>query len=426
MHEHLIHKEKDFSQSALLSENVENRVTFFHICAFIILLPFDRFYGELVLISLLLHTFIHLNSKKLKSIFSFQNLVLTSVFFLNLLGIIYSMDRGQAMKDAQRQLAILIFPVILSLTNFELAYYRSRILKVLAFTAVFTIVYLYGDAIHIILYNKLSISTLFNQVFINQNFSEPIGIHATYLAMQVALALAVMLNLFLNGRNGKDKTFYFIGVAILSAGLIQLSSRSVLLAVLVVILIVIPFSIPVLRKRLSFILFSLVIIATGFMAVSRIDSFRKRYVADFQNDLTQASINNEVLESRALRWNFICKQALHSPVVGYGSGSERRLLNEIYYENKLYNSYLNQLNAHNQYLSVFIKTGAIGLFIFLLTLFYGFRHALKEKDLILIAFLVIFSFVAFSENCLDVNKGIFFYAFFFSFLLKSKPAKFSK
>ena len=179
MLEHFINREQDFKHQALSSNPTEERISYFHLCAFIILLPFERFYGQLVLISLLIHTLIHLKSEKLKTILSFQNLFLTSVFFLNLLGMIYSQDRGQALKDAQRQLAILLFPVMLSLTNLDLVYYRSRLLKVLAFTGVFTILFLYGDALHIILYNRLPISTLFSQVFINHNFSEPIGIHAT-------------------------------------------------------------------------------------------------------------------------------------------------------------------------------------------------------------------------------------------------------
>jgi hypothetical protein len=83
---------------------------------------------------------------------------------------------------------------------------------------------------------------------------------------------------------------------------------------------------------------------------------------------------------------------------------------------------LNELNAHKQYQSITLKTGVIGLFAFLLTLFYGFTIAWRHKDIFLAAFMIIIGIVSFSENILDVNKGIFFYAFFFSFFVMcSKP-----
>lgn len=405
---------------------MENKISYCHLAAFVILLPFDRFYSQLVLASLLLHTIIHLNRERLHSVLSFQNLVLASIFLLNLVAIVYSSDKTQALKDFQRQLAILLFPLIFSLTGLQLNEYRTRVLKWMGLSAVFTILYLYGDAIHIILYNRLSLKILFSQVFINHNFSEPIGIHATYLSMYVALATVVFLHYFLVEKNIKNRVLYAFAIGILLAGLFQLASRSVLIAMIIIVLLVFPFFIEKGLRRSRFIIVSLLIILIAILGISRIDSFRKRYVADFKNDLTQASINNELLESRALRWHYVVRLIEHSPVIGYGSGSEKRLLKEQYFENKLYNSYLNELNAHNQYLSILLKTGAIGLLIFLFTLFYGFRTGWRSRDIILMAFLILFSIVSFSENTLDVNKGIFFYAFFFSFLIKSREINLAK
>ena len=56
------------------------------------------------------------------------------------------------------------------------------------------------------------------------------------------------------------------------------------------------------------------------------------------------------------------------------------------------------------------------------TLFYGIRKAVRNRDSLFFFFMLLTSIVAFSENLLDVNKGIFFYAFFFSFFIAtSKP-----
>jgi O-antigen ligase len=90
------------------------------------------------------------------------------------------------------------------------------------------------------------------------------------------------------------------------------------------------------------------------------------------------------------------------------------LLKEVYFQRKLYRSYIGELNAHNEYLSMLMKTGVIGLLALWVVFFTGFKIAIRSKDVVFCAFLVITAVVSFSENILDANKGIFFFAFFFS------------
>ncbi len=85
------------------------------------------------------------------------------------------------------------------------------------------------------------------------------------------------------------------------------------------------------------------------------------------------------------------------------------------FKKKYYNSFINKLNTHNQYLSFALKSGLIGLLVYLVTLVFGFKKALTNKDLLFFSFMTVVTFVSFSENYLEVEKGIIFYAFFFSF-----------
>jgi O-antigen ligase len=406
----------------VIEDTLENKISFYHLAAFVILLPFNRFYSEIFLISLLLHTLIHINRSKLRSVLTTENLILSSVILLNAAGIIYSHDKSEAFKNIERQIAILLFPIIFSLTGLDWQQYKTRILKLFGLTCVLTILYLYADAIHIILYNKLPLKSIFSLAFINHNFSEPIGLHATYLSMYAALSTATFLQFFLAEKRNNFRFVYAAAVCILLAGLFQLASRSVLIATIILIIAGFPLLLQAGIQRFRFTMISIIILLIAILGITKIDSFKKRYVGDFKNDLTQASINNEILEPRIIRWHYAVELIKHSPVIGYGSGSEKRLLKEKYFEKKLYNSYLNELNAHNQYLSISLKTGILGLLVFLLTLCYGFAIAWRSKDIFLAAFMIIISIVSFSENILDVNKGIFFYAFFFSFFVKlSKP-----
>jgi O-antigen ligase len=83
----------------------------------------------------------------------------------------------------------------------------------------------------------------------------------------------------------------------------------------------------------------------------------------------------------------------------------------------LYSSYINEFNAHSQYLSFLIKTGIAGLLVYLYVLGYGAWVAIRRKQLFFAAFLLLVGIVSVGENILDVNKGIFFYGFFMSLFL---------
>ena len=400
-----------------IEDSIENKISYYHLALFLILLPFDRFYSQLVLVSFLLHTLIHITKQRLRSMISWKDLLLCSVFLLTVLGMAWSHDNAQALKDLQRQLAILLFPLLLSATGLDLQRYKKKLLTIFGITCIASILYLYADAIHILLYNHLPLQNLFSSAFMNHNFSEPIGMHATYMSLYVALAMASFLGFLLQEKNKNNRKVYLAAIAILSAGLLQLASRSVLIAMIVFIIVVLPFFIPDRKGRIRFIMITLIISIITFYGITKISSYKKRYVAELKYDLTEASANNEIMEPRITRWRSALPLVKHSPFIGYGSGSEKRLLKEKYFENKLYTSYLLELNAHNQYLSLLIKTGMLGLIVFLFTLYTGFAAAWRGRDIVFVSFMILVSIVSFSENILDVNKGIFFYAFFFSFFV---------
>ncbi len=405
----------------IINDTLENKITYYHLVAFVILLPFDRLYSELTLISLLLHSIIHVKKERLRNLFTLQNGLLTAAFLVGVLALAWSNDKSQGIKDLQRQSAILLFPAIFSLLAINFARYKKNILLFLAVSCTLTILYLYADAFRIILFYDMPLRSILSVSFINHNFSEPVGIHATYLSLYSTLSLSVVIRYLIEE---KKSTRLWMGIMtlILLAGLVQLASKAVLISVLFYCCVTLPFIIkqPVLRKRI--IAASIIMSALIIFSITHIDTLKRRYIENFRADLVRTSLDSEIAEPRLSRWKIALKLVGSSPAWGHGSGSEKRLLKEKYFDNKLYQSYLLELNTHNQYLSFLIKTGVLGLFVFLLVLIWGIRAALQNKDSIFACFLILVIFVSFSENILDVNKGIFFYAFFFTFFMSSgKP-----
>lgn len=405
----------------IIKDTLENKITYYHLAAFVSFLPFDRLYSELTLISLLLHSIIHVKKERLRNLFTLQNGLLIALYLLGILALAWSDDKAQGIKDLQRQLAVLLFPVIFSLLGITISRYKKNILLFLTLSCTLTLLYLYADAFRIILFYDMPFHSILSVSFINHNFSESVGIHATYLSLYTALSFSFVINCFIEGE--KSVRLWMGTMAlILLAGLVQLASKAVLISTLLYCCLLLPLFIkqPGLRKKT--VIASLIIAALVIFSITHIDTLKRRYIETFTEDLARTPIDNEIAEPRLSRWKAGLQLVRTSPAWGHGSGSEKRLLNEKYFENKLYQSYLLELNAHNQYLSFLIKTGILGLFIFLAVLLGGLQSALQNRDSVFTCFLILVSIVAFSENILDVNKGIFFYSFFFTlFIYSGKP-----
>jgi O-antigen ligase len=406
----------------IINDSVENKISYYLLAAFLIALPFEHFYSEILLTCFTIHTLIHLKKNRLTTLKNKTVWIISSVFFLNLLTIIYSNYPAEGFKDVDHQLSILLFPVCLSVTNLDTRKYQFSFLKIFAITCTVTIVYLYIHAFRVIHYFHFSFLTIFSKSFINQNFSSPIELHSTYLSMYVALSISIFLFLFFKNPGLKNIKNILFSV-VLFAGLIQLSSRSVFVAMCLIIVIAIPVLLLQGKERLHFSVVSLVVFIVVISAITNIDSLRKRYVNDLEDDLSETAVTPDLTETRMKRWVLELDLIRQSPWIGYGSGSEKQVLKNKYFEEKFYRSYLVELNAHNQYFSFLINSGMIGLLLYLYILFFGFSKAIKRRDFLLLSFLILIAVVSVSENILDVNKGIFFYSFFSSLFLLNRNEK---
>jgi len=202
---------------------------------------------------------------------------------------------------------------------------------------------------------------------------------------------------------------------------VQLGSKSIFVTLIIAINIAFPYFLLKGKGRLRFILVSTSITVLAFIVIFNSSAFKERYVTELKQDLSK-SVAGASIDSRIDRWNVTIALIGESPIIGYGAGSEIGLLQTSFFDKKFYNSYLNKLNAHNEYLSFLVKSGIIGLLIYISTLAFGFRISFRQKDLLFFTFMLLIAIVSLSENLLDVDKGIFFYAFFFSFFIFSNES----
>jgi O-antigen ligase len=405
-----------------INDSLANKISYYHLLLLMASLPFDMFYSHIILISFAIHTLIHLNKNTIKPIFTVGTLILQSVFFITVLSTIYSINKPAAFDEWGKHIVIFLFPLLFCLNPLDLKKYRPRLLTAFALVCTATVIYLYFDAIIVIKHYQLPFKTLFSDAFTNHNFSEPIAMHATFFSMQLAVALVYVLSVLVNETILYKKLFFLICSAILTAGLIQLSSKSVFAALIIAVNVALPYFLLTGARRIKYIVAAVFVTALAVVVIFNSNAFRKRYITELRQDISkQTGVGST--DSRLARWNVATGLIVKAPILGYGAGSEMGLLHEAFFKNKLYNSYLNGLNAHNQYLSFLIKSGIVGLLVYLATLAFGFKISFRQKDTLFFTFMALIAIVSLSEDFLDVDKGTFFYAFFFSFFVFSNEAK---
>lgn len=392
-----------------------NKISACLLVAFVVALPFDQFYSELVLVCFGLHTLLSLKKENLRFLFRKELLLLVSLFLVAAVCALYTTNRAEAGKLLSRQLALVLFPVLLFIQPLALKKYSRLILLSFAFSCTAALAYLYADAIRVIRFYHLPLSALLTPAFMNHNFSEPIDMHATYLSLYLGLSFAIFLNTFLTSPGRITKLLSLGATLFLLLGLLQLGSRAVLAGVLILSGVV-PFFLPGKRKRHYALLLSFTVVGLSAMVLA-VPSMKHRFVHLLREDLSERTADLSIADPRLRRWELALDLIKVAPFTGYGSGDEVDLLKETYFQHRLYDSYLHRLNAHNQYLSFLLMGGVGALAVYLLGLFYGFRFALRQRSLVALAFVLLVSIVSVSENLLFRNKGIFFYSFFATFFV---------
>jgi len=398
-------------------ESIENKISFYHLLFFLLALPFDRFYSTIILVSFLVHSLIFLDKAKIKNI-GRTTFILQSVFMVTILSSTYSAFFSEAMNMLTKQLAVFMFPLLFAVTSLDLKKYRAALLEVFAIGCTCTVIYLYVDAIRTIQYSGLPVKALFSLAFINHNFSLPIDLHATYFSMFLVISIIYFFQRIKEEIRIGKKIFFIVCSLILAAGLMQLSSKSALIAILLIVNIGFPLFLFKKKNALRFLFISVSATVILFTFILSVNVFRERFLVDLKNDLNK-NPESEKMSWRIKRWEAGMDIFKQSAFIGKGAGAEIPLLRSLYFERKMYGAYLSSLNVHNQYLSFMINSGIAGLLVYLATLCWGFWRSIKSSDLLLLSFMILVTVVSLSEDILAVNKGIFFYAFFFSFLVMS-------
>jgi O-antigen ligase len=130
-----------------------------------------------------------------------------------------------------------------------------------------------------------------------------------------------------------------------------------------------------------------------------------------------ANPNGHSLTMRFEFWRAAVNIIKENPIFGVGVGDVNNAMVERY---DIMNSPLDawwKLRAHNQYLSIAVASGFIGLLFFLIVLIYPFFVNIRSHRYLYIVFFIISTVSMMTEDLLETQAGITFFIFFWTVLL---------
>jgi len=266
-----------------------------------------------------------------------------------------------------------------------------------------------------------SILGIFSHRFSNFNFTNPIHTHPSYYSIWILAA-----NYFVYNSKKIKASLKWILLLLFLVGLVFTMSRVGIFLYLLQIIGVFFY----LSKK------GKIIYGVGFIAILIVGVYLYNYQLknvyflqrlslelawDANPENSGSVINNRAADdSRTARWLAILDTVKEKPLLGYGVGSERAVLDKTYAENGLEISLERKYNTHNQYLFYLLEQGVIGLLLFLSFFFVSLSRAVKSKDLFTMSFIIGIMVVFFFENYMYRSMGYLTIALFLTFMKKSQ------
>jgi O-antigen ligase len=378
-------------------------------------LPVDIFFSTTLIYTLLVLCIIDLRRSDFSRI-PRKFWIFQAVFYIGVLGYSYSLHKGNASALLERQLTIFLFPLVLPLALRFTKDEVHGILWALTISCTLIVIYLLLHMVYVItreLYLPVW-STISSGIFFNHAFSRPVGIHAGYLSLYIAFCITFVVSRF-HAASTPRKMRLGASLLVLTIGLFFLASRNTLIAMLFVLLIIYPFF--SLQYKWRSVLITVVCLIGCTIAIVKVPYLRERFSKQLVTDLGSRSHERTTIsygsaEPRIERWKGAALLISRSPAIGYGTGDEIPMLKTEYIRRGLFISYMEELNAHNQYLSYALKNGIAGLVLFLAAFIFYLWLAFSTRLFIYVSFIVLLMIGFYTENILDANKGIVFFALF--------------
>lgn len=348
----------------------------------------------------------------------FNKTLLIPVFLYGLMvcSLLWTDSTENTLRGLERQLALVLVPLAFIGMPALTETHRNKILNGFAL----------GMAVLALFFMTLAGVDYFQNKtsgrFFYHELVKPLDLNAIYLSVIVALCIVYLLF-----RKGKTK-MTFVALAILGAFLVLLSSKAVIISLILLIGMGVSKRLQAKKVALlgAFIVLSMVLIGTTEnpvkerfnieLAESNIPEVLEKekftrvyYWTGSTIRVFQARIFSEMLKEDGIFWT------------GYGLNSSQEKITKKHLDYNLYKGFHNY-NFHNQYLQAFAELGIFGLLFLFLLLGVILRQYLLGKDILFLSLFFIMFVIFISESYIWRQRGLYHFLILYCLLFKTAPS----
>jgi len=393
---------------SILSNLISLGISFF---GFFPLIP-KQFKGIGILF-LGLFSLVHFFFTRRKRIYRKTFFITSFLYFILLVSVLYSSNQNEGLQKMETMLSILIFPIIfylllgesfLDFSKVRIYFIKTYYITSLLFTTIsFFSFIIYQNPKYLSNDSNFYRNSILDSIYL--------GGHPIYVSIYIAVAIIFGFYLFDKVKNNYLKKFLLLIAQIyLLLLLFLLMSKGVILALIIVFI----FNGIRERRRNKFFTIGFVLSLVLFFVL--IPGENNRFKEIINLDSYQKLDQNNSTSLRVLVYKCGVDVLSKTPFKGNGLGDVQDLLNTCYSHNQ-YSFPRGIYNSHNQYLFIWLASGAVGFLIFLAVLFYYFKKAIQYKDSIMLSVLILYCVIFLFENILSRQSGVILFCFLSNYFL---------
>lgn len=336
-----------------------------------------------------------------------------ALFITLLIGQLYTDDIKEGWTIVERNISLLILPFAAkAIIDFSEKQKQVLFTVFIVTGAIATFVCLTIASYHSI--DAGSIYTIPNNThflynrFMHHRLSDPIGLHAVYFSLYLALINLVLLHRIITSQRFSRFTLGLILLFLyfcIFLYLLKSANIAVGFAISVCLLLFQRYKNNFSANRIKFTIIGLTILCfTIYSVKNKLEHF------NFNYDISDPTLS--MIGIRMAIWDCTWQAIQESWLLGAGTGDAHHALIEKYKINNFNIGLTNDFNSHNMFLQYWLSNGLLALGLFLSGFLILFRKSIQYKNLIFFSFILLFTLFSITESTLRTQKGLLFFVFF--------------
>ncbi len=395
-----------------MKEQQHYAVHFYSLLLFSFLMPiYPRFATPFIAIAMLNWLVSGRFKDKLNRLWNPLAIIYSSVYFIHLIGLFYTTNLLEGLRDIETKLTLFLFPLLLFSVRFQDYFIEKRKLLKAFIGGCFV------ASLYCLICSTYVYFTTGENTFAYVDLSAFLHSHPGYQAMYMAFALLSLIHyqLFSDEEPMFGKKMNFTLGCFFLIMVFLFTSRTVVLGIILLLIITTLFisykKFGVLKAMGITGISSLMLL--GIMWMVPASQMRMKVTIDSFQSESNVKANPNV---RIDIWNSALEAIRTNPIIGTGTGDPQDHLMRFYMKNDITKAIASNYNAHNQFLQTTLTLGAIGLILLLLNFVIPIILGFRQSDYLMLMFLFLFIIFSLTESSLEKQQGVLYYAFFNSLL----------